>query len=94
MNAVDIKEAVSELAQQPFDIAEFPFSLLVTFGNKEATIKRLRTGDTNKSDVGGVLQRNNIHIAVADLKQAVETLARTKASPEGLPIGWAATVYF
>jgi len=81
MNAVEIEEAVSDLAQRPFDAAEFPFAFLAAFGNKDATIKRLRTGDTNKSDVGGVLQRNNIHIAVADPGQTVETLSRLKASP-------------
>ncbi|WP_322866055.1 class I SAM-dependent DNA methyltransferase [Aquicoccus sp. G2-2] len=81
MNAVEIEEAVSDLAQQPFDAAEFPFSFLAAFGNKEATIRRLRTGNTNKSDVGGVLQRNNIHIAVAEHGQTVETLAQLKASP-------------
>nr|WP_245514016.1 type IIL restriction-modification enzyme MmeI [Antarcticimicrobium luteum] len=67
MNAVKIEEAVSDLAGQLFDAAEFPFAFLAAFGNKEATIKRLRAGNTNKSDVGGVLQRNNIHIAVAEL---------------------------
>ncbi|TDH35063.1 class I SAM-dependent DNA methyltransferase [Pseudohoeflea suaedae] len=82
MNAVEIEEAVSDLSQEPFDAAEFPFSFLAAFGNKEATIKRLRSGNTNKSDVGGVLQRNNIHIAVAEPGQTVETLARLKASPQ------------
>lgn len=64
MNAVEIEEALSGLATEPFDRAEFPFAFLTAFGNKETTIKRLRKGDTNASDVpGGVLQRNNIHIA-------------------------------
>ncbi|MBL3705979.1 hypothetical protein GI582_25125 [Sulfitobacter sp. BDSS02] len=83
MNAVEIEEAVSDLAQQPFDANEFPFAFLAAFGNKEATIKRLRSGNTNKSDVSGILQRNNIHIAVAvaEVGQTVETLARLKASP-------------
>ena len=67
MNAVEIEEAVSDLAPQPFDGAEFPFAFLAAFGNKETTIKRLRKGETNASDVrGGVLQRNNIHIAVCE----------------------------
>lgn len=65
MNAVEIEAAVSHLIDQPFDAVEFPFAFLEAFGNKATTIKRLRQGDTNKSDVGGVLQRNNIHIAVA-----------------------------
>jgi len=44
---------------------EFPFAFLQAFGNKETTLKRLRKGESNKSDLGGVLQTNNIHIAVA-----------------------------
>ena len=63
MNPVEIEEAVSELALEPFDRAEFPYQFLRAFGNPETTIKRLRTGSTNQSDIGGVLQRNNIHIA-------------------------------
>lgn len=67
MNAVEIETAVSELAAQSFDAGEFPFAFLAAFGNKPATIDRLRKGNTNKSDVpGGVLQRNNIHIAVCE----------------------------
>ena len=63
MNAVEIEQAISDLAEQPFDPAEFPFAFLEAFGNKETTIKRLRAGASNKSDLGGVLQTNNIHIA-------------------------------
>jgi hypothetical protein len=48
MNAVEIEAAVSELAEAPFDAAEFPYAFLAAFGNK-ATIARLRKGDTNKS---------------------------------------------
>jgi hypothetical protein len=55
MNAVEIEEAISALAEQPFD-GEFPFAFLQAFGNKETTIKRLRAGASNKSDLGGVLQ--------------------------------------
>jgi len=53
MNAVEIKEAVSALAEGPFDAAEFPYQFLAAFGNKDATIKRLRTGSTNASDLLG-----------------------------------------
>lgn len=66
MNAVEIEAAISELALAAFDPAEFPFAFLAAFGNKDTTLKRLRTGNNNTSDVpGGVLLRNNIHIAVA-----------------------------
>ena len=81
MNAVEIEEAVSLVAERPFDAAEFPFAFLEAFGNKATTIKRLRTGASNRSDVGGVLQTNNIHIAVADPGAVTEKLGRLKASP-------------
>jgi len=81
MNAVEIEEAISALAEQPFDPEEFPFAFLQAFGNKETTIKRLRKGESNKSDLGGVLQTNNIHIAVAAPSEVTKTLAALKASP-------------
>ena len=65
MNAVEIEEAISALAEQAFDAAEFPFAFLEAFGNRETTLKRLRKGESNKSDLGGVLQTSNIHIVVA-----------------------------
>ncbi len=81
MNAVEIEEAISALAVEPFDPVEFPFAFLEAFGNKATTIKRLRTGATNNSDIGGVLQRNNIHIKVSSEGKAAATLAALKASP-------------
>lgn len=81
MNAVEIESAISDLAQQPFDPAEFPYAFLEAFGNKATTIKRLRSGTSNKSDLGGVLQTNNIHIAVANAGAVTQTLAALKVSP-------------
>ncbi|MCC8980923.1 class I SAM-dependent DNA methyltransferase [Bradyrhizobium acaciae] len=81
MNAVEIEEAVSALAEQAFDTREFPFAFLQAFGNKETTLKRLRKGESNKSDMGGVLQTNNIHIAVVAPGEVTKTLAALKASP-------------
>lgn len=85
MNAVEIEAAISDLAQQPFDPAEFPYAFLEAFGNKSTTIKRLRLGATNKSDFtgtwGGVLQTSNIHLAVADTGNVTATLQVLKASP-------------
>ncbi|MEQ1671827.1 MAG: DNA methyltransferase, partial [Hyphomicrobium sp.] len=80
MNAVEIEEAISNLALQPFDGTEFPFAFLQAFGNKETTIKRLRSGTSNKSDLDGVLQTNNIHIAVAQTGEVTQTLVKLKAS--------------
>jgi hypothetical protein len=82
MNAVEIEEAISDLALQPFDAAEFPFAFLAAFGNKDVALKRLRTGNNNASDVpGGVLQRNNIHIAVCETGGVGDTLKALRASP-------------
>lgn len=91
MNAVEIEQAVSALAEQPFDPGEFPFAFLEAFGNKPTTIKRLRSGATNQSDVDGVLQRNNIHIkvcpegkAAAALHDLQESAATTRAKAKFL----------
>jgi len=81
MNAVEIEEAISELALQPFDAAEFPYFFLESFGNKATTIKRLKSGTSNKSDVGGVLQANHIHIAVCDEGDTTHVLSTLKNSP-------------
>lgn len=81
MNAVEIEEAVSALAERPFDREEFPYQFLEAFGNKATTIKRLRTGASNKSDMGGVLQTSNIHLAVADPGEVAATLGALRTSP-------------
>lgn len=81
MNPVEIEEQISLLAEKPFDAAEFPYAFLEAFGNKETTLRKLRSGASNKSDLGGILQTNNIHIAVAPHGEVTKTLAALKASP-------------
>ena len=81
MNAVEIEEAVTELVGSEFQPADFPFEFLRAFGNKETTIKRLREGNTNRSDVGGVLQRNHIHLAVSEPGMVGQTLQALRESP-------------
>ena len=82
MNAVEIESAISDLALEPFDAAEFPFTFLAAFGNKETALKRLRAGNNNASDVpGGVLLRSNIHIATCEPGTVGETLKALRASP-------------
>ena len=80
MNAVEIEEAISRLAEQPFEGAEFPFAFLEAFGNKATTIKRLRSGASNNSDVEGVLQHRNIHIKVCPEGEASATLTALRTS--------------
>ncbi|MCY7407769.1 MAG: class I SAM-dependent DNA methyltransferase, partial [Alkalinema sp. CAN_BIN05] len=47
MNAVEIEEAVSRLAGKPFDPEDFPFAFLEAFGNKQTTLKRLKSNSSN-----------------------------------------------
>lgn len=80
MNAVEIEEAISQLADTAFDPAQFPFAFLAAFGNPATTIKRLRDGNTNSSDLGGVLQRNHIHILTAPKGETDTALSALRAS--------------
>lgn len=82
MNAVEIEQAISDLALEPFDPAEFPYAFLTAFGHKETTLKRLRTGNSNASDLpGAILQRNHIHLAVCPEGHVSDTLKALRASP-------------
>jgi hypothetical protein len=83
LNAVEIEQAITDLAEKPFDSIEFPYLFLEAFGNKETTIRRLRNGASNRSDVGGVLQTNNIHIltcAVGGIRKALKSLRDSPAT--------------
>jgi len=80
MNAVEIEEAVSRLAELPFDAESFPYAFLEAFGNKPATLQRLKSGATNQSDIGGVLQRSNIHLKTCAPGQVIATLNELRES--------------
>ena len=83
MNPVEIGDAITDLAQQPFDAAEFPFQFLEAFGNKKTAIDRLRKGNTNQSDIpGAVLQRSHIHIATCLPGTVGDTLTALRGSPK------------
>jgi len=83
MNPVEIGDAITDLAQQPFDAAEFPFQFLEAFGNKKTAIDRLRKGNTNQSDIpGAVLQRSHIHIATCLPGTVSDTLTALRSSPK------------
>ena len=94
MNAVGIEEAVSALAKGPFDQAGFPYPFLEAFGNKKATIDKLKKGDANKSNIErGFLLQNNIHIVICtrgDVSKTLVAESRRLTAPdhrvrEGLP---------
>ena len=82
MNAVEIEQAVSALFAEAFDAEDFPFAFLKAFGNKDTTIKRLRKGDTNKSDIDdSILQRNNIYIATCPCGGGLTNACRAEIQP-------------
>jgi len=82
MSPVEIEEAVEALVELPFDADEFPFQFLQAFDTSETAIKRLRKGNTNQSDIGGVLQRNNIHIAACAPGEVDAKFAELQGSPK------------
>ena len=77
---LEIEQAITELAEQSFDASEFPFVFLEAFGNKATTIKKLRNGASNKSDIGGVLQVNHIHLKTCGVGQVPDTLTALRDS--------------
>ncbi|HMN39472.1 MAG TPA: lactate dehydrogenase [Phycisphaerales bacterium] len=84
MNAVEIEEAVSQLVEAPFDRETFPCDFLRAFGQNDATIRKLKSGDANKSDMaGGVLQRNkhNIHLLTCAPGEVAAAMSALRASP-------------
>ena len=77
-----------------FEQTGFPYAFLEAFGNKKATIDKLKKGDANKSDIErGALQQNNIYIAICSRGDVSKTLIaqlRRLTAPnhwvgEGLP---------
>ena len=80
MNVVEIGDAVVALVEQPFDASEFPFDFLECFNSAPATIKMLRHGISNESDIDGVLQKDRIHLKTCAAGHTLQTLAELKAS--------------
>jgi hypothetical protein len=82
MNAVEIEAAISDLAIEPFDKLAFPYAFLEAFGHKDTTIKRLKSGNNNASDVAdGVLLRNNIHLLACEQGKVGDALGALRSSP-------------
>lgn len=74
MNAVEIEEAVSQLSVAPFEPENFPYAFLEAFGNKATEIQRLKSGNSNKTDIeGAILQRSNIHLTVCPTGEVTKT---------------------
>ena len=81
-SALEIEQAISDLVAEPFDPREFPYQFLEIFGCPATTLRRLRTGNANKSGIGGVLWRKKIHIKVAPPGKVHETFLELRAAEE------------
>lgn len=82
MNAVEIEEAVSQLSVAPFEPENFPYAFLEAFGNKTTEIQRLKSGNSNKTDIeGALLQRSNIHLTVCSTGEVTKALSALRDSP-------------
>lgn len=55
MNAVEIEQAISELALQPFDAAEFPFTFLAAFGDLPPVDVPIKSGSPGSRLLDGYL---------------------------------------
>ena len=82
MNVAEIEDAVSRLAEAPFDPDTFFFQFMAAYGATQTTITRLKGGETNHSDITGAwLWRLNAHAGIADKADAPALRDRLKASP-------------
>jgi hypothetical protein len=81
MNPTEIADALEALAIVPFDPAEFGYSFADATDNAKATVSKLRSGTTNKSDQPhGVLLNRKFHYAPAMPGLIDATLDALKAS--------------
>lgn len=81
MNPTEIADALDAIAKQPFDAAEFGFAFADATDSAKATIAKLRSGTTNKSDLpDGVLLSRRFHYAPAAPGAVEATLAGLRAS--------------
>ena len=82
MNAVEIEAAVSDLAEQAFDSAEFPFAFLAAFGNKELPSGGCARGSrTLRMCRAGCCSGITFNIAVCGPGRVTETLNALRVSP-------------
>jgi hypothetical protein len=60
MNAIEIEQAISTLAEQPFEAEEFPYAFLKAFGNEGSAVFR---GDP-RSNCPGIVVLYNLGVGI------------------------------
>jgi hypothetical protein len=61
MNVIEIEEQIDSLVAKDFSLDDFIFDFMEAFDAPKATVKQLRQGQQNASDIGGILWRRNLH---------------------------------
>jgi hypothetical protein len=85
MNPTEIADALEVIAKGPFDAAEFGYAFADATDNAKATISKLRSGVTNKSDIaGGVLLNAKFHYAPSLPGMSAAMLDSLRASKRGV----------
>ena len=82
INAVEMNESVSLLAERRFDLEEIAFAFREARGDGMTAVRWLRTGTTSRSDIRRVLQPNNIRIHIAADRKAGARLVTQNVGPE------------
>ena len=81
MNPTEINEALEAISRVPFDPDDFGFAFATATDNAKATVSKLRSGTTNKSDVpGGVLLNRKFHYAPAGAGEVDRVLDALRSS--------------
>lgn len=81
MNPTEIYEALEAIAASPFDPLNFGYDFADATDNARATVSKLRSGTTNKTDLpGGVLLNRKFHFAPAEPGRVEATLTRLRES--------------
>lgn len=85
MKTTEIADAVQQLVDAPFEKETFPFQFLQAFGADDVTIKRLRSGNSNKSDIDGAVlpggkTKLKVHILSTDPGEVDQAMDRLRES--------------
>ena len=89
MNIAEIEIELNDLVQQPFDAADFPYSLAEIYHAPKAAITKLRQGTQNKADMpGDLLWKGKFYYRAAENGAAavtVDALAARKTTKTNKP---------
>ena len=81
MSVIEIEEQIDAIVAKDFNDDDFVFDFMEAFDAPKATVKQLRQGQQNASDISGILWRRNLHYIQSRnglVRQALEKLQASK----------------